>query len=93
METENLHLFKSFKSCFDFKENSFWLKFSSVKGNSAALIQFKLKTDFSDSKRSLFSPIFEKFIFFPDENFLTISYIIDEDDVIFPSSITSTLGI
>ena len=48
-------------------------KFSSVKGNSDALIQFKLKTDFSDSKCNLLSPSLEKLIFLPDENFLTIS--------------------
>ena len=35
----------------------------------------------------------DKFIFFPEENFLTISYIIDDDVVVFPSSKTSILSI
>ena len=34
-----------------------------------------------------------KFIFFPEENFLTISYIIADVVVILPSSKTSTLSI
>ena len=74
-------------------ENSFLLKSSSVKGNSDALIQFKLKSDLSDSKCILFSPTLEKLIFFPEENFLTISYIIEEEVVVLPSSNTSTFDI
>ena len=64
-----------------------------VNGNSAALKQFRLKIDFSDSKCSLFSSLLEKFIFLPDENFLTISYIIEDEVVVLPSSIISTFGI
>ena len=55
------------------------------------LIQFKLKIDFSDSKCNLFLSFKVKFIFLPDENFLTISYIIDDVVVVFPSSKTSIL--
>ena len=68
-------------------------KFSSVNGNSDALMQFKLKTDLSDSKCNLFSLRLEKFILLPDVNFLTMSYIIEEEDVVLPSSNISTLGI
>ena len=49
-------------------------------------MQFKWKTDFSDSNWSLFSPLKEKLIFFPEENFLIISYKIDEVVVVVPSS-------
>ena len=78
---------------FDSHPSGFLLKSSSVKGNSEALIQFKLKSDFSDSKCILPSPTLEKLIFFPEENFLTISYIIDEEVVVFPCSNISTFNI
>ena len=55
------------------------------------LIQFKLKIDFSDSKCNLLLSFKVKLIFFPEENFLTISYIIEEVVVVFPSSKTSIL--
>ena len=53
--------------------NSFWLKFSSVIGNSEGLKQLRLKLDFSDSIWSLLVSDRDKFIFFPVENFLTMS--------------------
>ena len=56
-------------------------------------MQFKLKVDLSDSIFNLFSFGFEKSILLPAENFLTISYIIDDDLVVFPSSIIWTLEI
>ncbi|SVA44774.1 uncharacterized protein METZ01_LOCUS97628 [marine metagenome] len=40
----------------------------------------------SDSNWSLFSPLKEKLIFFPDENFLIISYKIEDVVVVLPSS-------
>ena len=56
-------------------------------------MQFKLKIDFSDSSCSLFSLGFEKFILLPEENFLTISYVIDDEVVVLPSSNISTFEI
>ena len=68
-------------------------KFSSVNGNSEAFKQFRLKIDLSDSRCNLFSLELEKLILLPEENFLTISYMIEEDVVVFPSSSISTLEI
>ena len=56
-------------------------------------MQLRLKIDFSDSKCNLFSLLNDKLIFFPEENFLTMSYIIDAVVVVLPSSIISTLSI
>ena len=86
-------MFRSLSKFFELIENSFLLKSSSVRGNSLALIQFKLKSDFSDSRCNLFSPKVEKLIFLPDENFLTISYVIEDEVVVFPSSKISTFDI
>ena len=66
------------------------MKFSSVTGNSEAEIQFRLKIDFSDSSFTLFSPDKLKFIFFPELNFLIISYIVEDVVVVLPSSKIST---
>jgi len=85
-EDLELQTYETFISILEFIKNSFWLKFSSVKGNSDGLIQFRLNTEFSDSKFSLASPTSENVIFFPVDIFLTISYIIDDDVVVFPSS-------
>ena len=53
--------FKNLSNFFELIENSFLSKFSSVKGNSDALIQFKLKFDFSkgivSSSKSIFVPV------------------------------------
>ena len=56
-------------------------------------MQFRLKIDFSDSKCNLLPSVKFKFIFFPEENFLTISYMMDDVVVVFPSSKTSILFI
>ena len=57
METENLHLLRSFKRLLELIINSLSLKFSSVNGNSDELIQFKLKIDFSDSSCNLLTSV------------------------------------
>ena len=44
------------------------------------------KTDLSDFNWSLFSSLKEKLIFFPDGNFLIISYKIEDVVVVLPSS-------
>ena len=79
-------MFKSFNKSFEFIVNSFSLKFSSVIGNSDALIEFKLNRDLFDSSCNLLSPVFSKFIWLPEGIFLTISNIIDEEVVVLPSS-------
>ena len=47
--------------------------------------------DFSDSTCNLLTSVRVRLIFFPDVNFLIMSYIIDEVVVVFPSSRISTL--
>ena len=54
-------------------------------------MQFKLKIDFSDSTCNLLISVRERFIFFPELNFLIISYMIEEVVVVLPSSRISTL--
>ena len=49
-------------------------------------MQFRLNAEFSDSKWILLLPSYEKFISFPELNFLTISYIIEDCVVVLPSS-------
>ena len=70
METENLHLLSNFNKCLELMENSFESKFSSVIGNSEALIQFRLKFDLSLSKCNLFASFKDKLIFFQLRIFL-----------------------
>ena len=70
--------------------NSFWLNFFICSGNSEGLRQFRLKTDLSDLDVVYLSP-FKVRLIFPDDNFLTISYIVEDTVVVFPSSNTSTL--
>ena len=41
-ETENLHLFNNLRKCFDFIENSFWLKFSSRSEEHTSELQSRL---------------------------------------------------
>ena len=54
-------------------------------------MQFNLNFDFSDSSCILFSDRLSTFIFFPELNFLTISYIMREFVVVLPSFSISTL--
>ena len=56
-------------------------------------MQLRLKIDFSDSKCNLLVSVKFRLIFFPEESFLTISYMVEDVVVVFPSSKTSTLFI